>query len=414
MQVYEVGQVTEYVKQLMDYDELLADLWIHGEVSNFSRSPSGHCYFTLKDGRSQLRCALFRSSHKRMGVELGNGQSILAHGRVSFYEAQGTCQLYVDAVQPEGVGLLFLQFEALRAKLEAEGLFAPERKRPLPKYPRRIGLITSPTGAVIHDFLNVVGRRYPMVEILVTPSAVQGESAPREVIAALESLSMHHHAHSSLDLIVIARGGGSMEDLAAFNHEGLARAVFASPVPVVSAIGHETDYTILDYVADLRAPTPSAAAELVTPNIMDCRMQQADAHRQLIRSMQDYLAGYRSALESTRREMGQLSPATRIEVARREADNLIARGHQALAHRLHIAGERVRGSELRLEALSPLQTLQRGYCLCYDRTSGILVRSENDVEPGDRLEIRVADGTVNSTATEVPRPANIGGGTDGL
>ncbi|MHB0870343.1 MAG: exodeoxyribonuclease VII large subunit [Chloroflexota bacterium] len=401
MQIYEVGQVTGYIKQLMDYDELLADLWIHGEISNFSRSPSGHLYFTLKDGQAQLKCALFRSSQRRLGVELSNGLSVLAHGRVSFYEAQGSCQLYVDAVQPEGVGLLHLQFEALRARLEAEGLFAPERKRSLPAYPRRVGLVTSPTGAVIHDFLTIVGRRYPLAEIVVAPSSVQGETAPGEVIAALEMLNHYHLARMPLDLIVIARGGGSMEDLAAFNHEGLARAIFASAVPVVSAIGHETDYTIADFVADLRAPTPSAAAELVTPSVLDCRTQLADLRRRLIRGMQDGLQETEGALDRAQRQLERHSPAAEIDARRRGIDDLIGRGHLCLAHRFQMTRELIRGSTLRLEALSPSQTLERGYCLCENRTRGVLVRSRCLVEPGDLLEIRVADGTVSSVARAV-------------
>ncbi len=403
MQIYEVGQVTGYVKQLMDYDELLADLWVHGEVSNFTRSTAGHLYFTLKDGQGQLRCALFRASQRKLGVDLSNGLSVLVHGRVSFYEAQGSCQLYADAVQPEGVGLLYLQFEALRAKLEAEGLFAPERKRSLPVYPQRIGLITSPTGAVIHDFLNIVSRRYPMVEILLAPSAVQGDTAPPEVIAALQELNHYHLTRRPLDLIVIARGGGSMEDLSAFNHEGLARAIFASTVPVVSAIGHETDYTIADYVADLRAPTPSAAAELVTPNMLDSRMQLAELRRRLMRGMQDQLQGNEGALDRARTRLERHSPTAQIDIRRRGVDDLLERAHRTLAHRLQMTREMVRGAGMQLEALSPLQTLQRGYSLCENRTRGRLVRSHREVEPGDLLEIRVADGRIHSTVTEVQR-----------
>ncbi len=400
LHIYEVGQVTRYIRQLMDYDETLADLWVHGEVSNLSRSPSGHIYFTLKDAQAQLRCAFFRGSRRRLAVDLSNGLSVLAHGRVSFYEAQGNCQLYVDAVQPEGVGMLHLQFEALRAKLEAEGLFAPERKRPLPSYPTRIGLITSPTGAVLHDFLSIVERRYPLVEVLVAPSSVQGESAPAEVIAALEALNHYHLAHKPLDLIVIARGGGSMEDLSAFNHEGLARAIFASTVPVVSAIGHETDFTIADFVADLRAPTPSAAAEMVTPNMLDCRIQIAEMRRRLTQSVQDRLLAAADTLDDQRRRLERHTPSARIEAYRREIDEALARGHRALAHRLQITREQLRGSLLRVEALSPYQTLERGYCLCTDRTKGILVRSHRAVETGDQLDIRVADGAIRSVATE--------------
>ncbi len=400
MQVFEVGQVASYIKQLMDYDELLADLWVHGEVSNFSRATSGHLYFVLKDGESQIRCAMFRGSQRGLAVELRNGLSILVHGHISFYPAQGICQMYADAVQPEGIGLLYLQFEALRAKLEAEGLFAPERKRPLPAYPRRLGLITSPTGAVIHDFLTIVQRRYPLVEIVVTPSSMQGDMAPQEAIAALETLNRYHQAGKPLDLIVIARGGGSMEDLAAFNHEGLARAIFASTVPVVSAIGHETDFTIADFVADLRAPTPSAAAELVTPNVSEIRMQMADLQRRLRRGMEDCLGAYSTAVDRAARQLARHSPRAEIDARRQEVEDALDRGHHALAHRLQVTREQMRGSVLRLEALSPLKTLDRGYCLCYDRTKGILVRRRLTVEPGDRLEIRVADGIIGSTALD--------------
>ena len=401
MQVYEVGQITGYIRQLMDCDELLLDLWVHGEVSNFTRSTSGHLYFTLKDGQGQIRCALFRGSQRRLGVELANGLSVLVHGRVSFYEAGGACQLYADAVQPEGIGQLYLQFEALRAKLEAEGLFAPERKRPLPRYPRRIGLITSPTGAVVHDFLSIVGRRYPLVEVLLAPSAVQGESAPQEVIAALDGLNHFHQTRSPLDMIVIARGGGSMEDLAAFNHEGLARAIFASTVPVVSAIGHETDYTIADYVADLRAPTPSAAAELVTPNVLDYRVQLADLRHRLLRGMQDRLEGSDTALNRARTRLERHSPKAELDARRRFVDDLVGRGHRALAHGFQMTREMLRSADLRLEALSPMHTLRRGYSICENRTRGSLVRSRRSVEPGDLLEIRVADGSVSSMATGV-------------
>lgn len=403
MQIFEVGQVTRYIKQLMDYDELLADLWIHGEISNLSRSPSGHIYFTLKDTQSQLRCAYFRGSQRRLPVELNNGLSILAHGRVSFYEAQGSCQLYVDTIQPEGVGLLYLQFEALRAKLESEGLFATERKRALPKYPSRIGLITSPTGAVIHDFLNIVGRRYPMVEILVAPSSVQGDTAPVEIIAALSELNDYHIGRRPLDLIVIARGGGSMEDLSAFNHEGLARAIFASSVPVVSAIGHETDFTIADFVADLRAPTPSAAAELVTPNLLDCRMQLAEMRRRLMESLQDHLKILANGLERCQLRLERQSPANKIDLYRRGVDEALIHGHRLLAHRLQVTREQLKGATLRLEALSPLQTLERGYCLCLDRKSGMLVRSYRSVDMGDQLDIQTADGTIHSTVNSAER-----------
>ena len=399
MQVFEVAQVATYSRQLMEYDEVLADLWIHGEVSNFSRSPSGHIYFTLKDGHAQIRCALFRNSQRRLPADLGNGLSIFAHGKISFYEAQGSCQLYVDSVQPEGVGVAFLQFEALRAKLEAEGLFAVERKRPLPAFPKRIGLVTSPTGAVIHDFLTIVERRYPLVEVVVAHSSVQGENAPTELISAIDALNHYHEYGKPLDLIVIARGGGSAEDLSAFNHEGLARCIFASTVPVVSAVGHETDYSIADYVADLRAPTPSAAAELVTPNLMDFRMKLADLKYRLTRSIQDTLQGNRAMMEQADHLLERHSPMVQLEARRRDLDDVLTRGAQVLVHRLQVSREQLRGSTLTLDALSPYRTLERGYSLCYDASTGAVIRSTQSVSTGDQIQIQVTDGKIDASVS---------------
>lgn len=400
MHVFEVAQVATYIRQLMEYDELLGDIWIHGEVSNCSRSPAGHIYFTLKDGNSQLRCAFFRNSQRRLAVDIANGLSILAHGKVSFYEAQGSCQLYVDTVQPEGVGLAFLQFEALRAKLEAEGLFAPERKRPLPEFPKRIGIVTSPNGAVIHDFLTVVERRYPLVEIVVAHSSVQGENAPGELISAIEALNRYHEYGRPLDMIVVARGGGSAEDLSAFNHEGLARCIFASTVPVVSAVGHETDYSIADYVADLRAPTPSAAAELVTPNVMDFKMKLADLKYRLTRSMQDTLQVNKTIVEQAGNLLARHSPMSEVDFRRKMLDDILTRGSQVLVHRMLVSREQLKGSMLTLGALSPYQTLERGYSICLDARTGVVIRSIRAVAPGDHVQVQVTDGRFDAVVEE--------------
>lgn len=249
---------------------------------------------------------------------------------------------------------------------------------------------------MIHDFLTIVGRRYPLVEITVVPSSVQGESAPAEIIAALDALNRYHQYERPVDLIVIARGGGSMEDLAAFNHEGLARAIFASTVPVVSAVGHETDFTIADFVADLRAPTPSAAAELVTPNVLDFRMQMADLRHRLMRSMQDTLLAEKAYLEQAHRQLGRHSPVAMLETRRHEVDDAITSGARVLVHRLQVTREQLRGATLALTALSPYQTLERGYCLCFDRKTGALVRRVNDVSVGDLLWVQVVDGQIET------------------
>ena len=258
MQLFTVTEIAQYLKQSLDRDSQLQDLWVSGEVSNLVRSAAGHAYFTLKDAGAQIRCALFRGGR---GAELlTDGGAVNAHGRVSFYENRGQLQLYVDMVQPSGLGALALELERLKTQLDEEGLFDPSRKRPLPLFPKRIGVVTSEQGAVLHDIRNVVERRYPLAELVVCASAVQGDQAVSEVIDALRTLN----AEGDIDVIIVARGGGSLEELSAFNSEQVARAIHASHAPVVSAVGHETDVTIADLVADVRAPTPSAAAELAT------------------------------------------------------------------------------------------------------------------------------------------------------
>src|SRR5215210_2357791 len=262
MNILTVSQLNAYLREALDADEILQDLWVEGEISNLSRPASGHWYFTLKEGDAQIRAACWKSYVARIPTLPTNGDAVLAHGRVSFYEAGGQLQLYVDMIRPAGVGLLHARFEELKARLDAEGLFDPSRKRELPPLPRRIGLVTSPSGAALRDILNVLGRRYPLAEVLLSGCQVQGDGAAETIVEALFALY-----DQDVDVIIVARGGGSIEDLWAFNEEIVARAVFASPVPIISGVGHETDTTIIDYVADLRAPTPSAAAELAAPDI---------------------------------------------------------------------------------------------------------------------------------------------------
>lgn len=283
MHILTVSELNTYLRELFDADDIVRDIWIEGEVSNFVRASSGHCYFTLKEGEAQLKSACWRSSVARIGTMPGNGDAVLAHGRVAFYEAAGQVQLYVDMIRPAGVGLLHARFEALKARLDAEGLFDKSRKRPLPALPKRIGIATSPTGAALQDMLKVLRRRYPLAEVVLAPCQVQGESAADTVVEALYALY-----DQPVDVIIVARGGGSAEDLWTFNEEVVARAAFASPVPLISGVGHETDTTIIDYVADVRAPTPSAAAEIVAPDMAELagaidllseRMQASMRHR---------------------------------------------------------------------------------------------------------------------------------------
>ncbi|MGI8549463.1 MAG: exodeoxyribonuclease VII large subunit, partial [Dehalococcoidia bacterium] len=263
MIIVTVEQLAGHVKMLLESDPLLTDVWVSGEISNLSRPTSGHCYFTLKDGAAQIRSAMFKQKARAAyRTALQHGAQVLAHGYVSFYEARGDLQFYVDAVQPAGVGVLQAEFERRYARLEAEGLFAAERKRPLPPFPRRIGVVTSETGAVFHDICHVIGRRWPLLQIVLAPTRVQGDGAADGMADAIAGLNRVR----DIDVIIVARGGGSLEDLWAFNEERVVRAIYASRIPVISAVGHETDYTIADAVADVRAPTPSAAAEIVAPD----------------------------------------------------------------------------------------------------------------------------------------------------
>ena len=261
---YTISSLTTYIRTLFEADERLTDVWVQGEISNFTRASSGHWYFTLKDAGSALKSVMWRSQTARQTFTPNHGDAVLAHGYVSVYEASGQYQLYVDALQPAGRGDLHQRFELLKAKLEAEGLFDAEHKRPLPPLPRRIGVVTSPTAAAFQDVLNVLARRYPLAEVILSPTLVQGDDAPPQIVAALEAIQ-----RAGVDVILLVRGGGSLEDLWAFNDERVARAVYASPLPVVSGVGHEIDFTIVDFVADRRAPTPSAAAETITPYTVD-------------------------------------------------------------------------------------------------------------------------------------------------
>ncbi|MFQ5879182.1 MAG: exodeoxyribonuclease VII large subunit [Dehalococcoidia bacterium] len=383
--IYQVSQVATYLKELLASDLHLADLWIEGEVSNLSRSSAGHTYFTLKDERAQVRCVMFRDAGPGADA-LENGAQVVAHGRVSFYEVRGDLQFYVDYVHAAGVGVLHLQFERLKAQLESEGLFDETRKRPLPQFPRRIGVVTSPTGAVFHDIGNVVGRRWPLAEVVLAPTTVQGAEAALGVVAALQQLN----AEPEIDAIIVARGGGSLEELWAFNEEGVARAIYASRVPVVSGVGHETDYTIVDLVADSRAPTPSAAAELVVPD----RQEVASALRGLAVALTAnataLLAGKRALCEQLYHHLGRQAPD--IDRDRLSLDELWGRAGGALERALTGWRQGVEGAGLRLTSLSPAATLQRGYALVRKRGDGQVVTSTAQVKTRDSLDVHVADG----------------------
>ena len=385
---YTVSQLTGHIRRLIEDEPALSDLWVEGEVSNFSRASSGHCYFTLKDAGAQIGCVMWRNVARRQDYMPVGGDLVLAHGRVGVYEAGGRYQFYVDRLQPAGVGDLYRQFELLKARLEAEGLFAPERKRPLPRFPRCIGLVTSPAAAALRDIINVLGRRYPLAEVLLAPTPVQGDAAPPRIVAALEALN----AHADVDVIIVARGGGSLEDLWAFNDERVARAVAASRVPVICGVGHETDFSLADFSADVRAPTPSAAAELVAPDRAELRAQVAALTMAQVAALRGTIEERRWHLAEQTRTLKHLSPAVKLAQARQRTDDLLARAEAAMRHRLTLRRERLDGLSGHLVGVSPLGTLERGYAIVRHRETGTVVRSVEQVTPGDVLGVRVAGG----------------------
>ena len=393
MAVYSVSQIAGYLKETLEHVPILRDLWISGEVANLSRPASGHSYFSIRDRDASLRCVMFRSA---AGAErLSPGAAVIAHGRIGFYEVRGDVQLIVDLVQPEGVGELHLKLEQLRLRLETEGLFDPSRKRPLPAYPRRVGVVTSPTGSVWHDIRNVVGRRYPLVELVLAPTPVQGESAAPGIVDAFRSLN----TFENIDLIIVARGGGSLEDLWPFNDEAVAHAIYASRAPVTSAIGHETDTTIADLVADHRAPTASAAAEMAVPD----RRELSRTIRLRMQMLSSLMAGVLADRSDEVRDLGARALRTRLDVdsLRLRVDDLLRGLSARVGHEMSLQAIRVDGLERRLGALSPSDTLRRGYALVQAGTDGAVVTDSAQVGAGDPLLITLARGGFDARVTAV-------------
>ncbi len=390
-----VSELTRYLRQLFESDEILRDVWVQGEISNLARPSSGHIYFTLKDSTSALRCVIWKSAAMRMrGVGLDNGLAVEAHGYISLYERDGSYQLYVDTLRPSGEGRLLQEFLRLKARLEEEGLFAPERKRPIPPQPGVIGIVTSPTGAALQDMLNTLRHRYPLAEVVLAPSAVQGDDAPLEVVAALKALNRLVHP----DVILLGRGGGSLEDLWAFNDERVVRAIIASQAPVITGVGHETDFTLADFAADLRAPTPTGAAVLATPDKADLRASLVSLANRLEAEFEAIFADRQARLEDMQRRLLRASPLWQIQNGRQRLDDLSTRGGLALAHRLQLQRAQLAGLHSRLLSLNPLAVLERGFAVV-SRPDGSLVRSVAQVKAGDEIRVQVADGKFGADVT---------------
>lgn len=392
--VLSVGQLIAGLSGLIQ--QHVGRVWVVGEISNLHNARSGHTYFTLKDEDGQLRAALFRGNAARVRFELEEGLEVVAEAEVSIYAARGDLQLIVRTLEPRGVGALQLAFEQLRRRLDAAGLFAQERKRSIPTHPRRIGVVTSPTSAAVRDVLKIAGRRFPAIPILISPTRVQGDEAPAEIAAAIGRL-----AKSDVDVILLVRGGGSLEDLWAFNSEIVAKAIAASPKPIVSGVGHETDTTIADLVADVRAATPSAAAMLAVPDrIALMHLVNRDVRR-LVTSIQRRIEARSDRVARLRAVLRARSPQVRVALARTRETSARVAGESAIRLRMDLARRRLSEAAARLDALSPLAVLGRGYALVRRDSDGRIVRSARDVSLGDRLELRLASGQIGAEVTRL-------------
>ena len=397
-QYFSVTQLNEYVRMLLDGNAVLSDIWIKGEISNFTNHRTGHLYYSVKDAGATVRVVMFKAHAARLKFEPRDGMKVLLHGRVSAYVPGGQYQFYADMMEPDGLGSLYLAFEQCKARLEAEGLFDPARKKPIPKLPGRVGIITSPTGAAIRDIINVTGRRYPQGELLIFPSLVQGDQAAAYLAGGIR----YFNRARNVDVIIIGRGGGSIEDLWAFNDERLAREIAACEIPVISAVGHETDFTICDFVADLRAPTPSAAAELVFP---DRRALKAELEARLARIGALTMSGVqarRRQLQTLAASRAMRSPTTVLAEKQMRVDELWMRLQSAGQQMTERKKSALAASVGKLEALSPLAVLQRGYAVAADQ-NGEVATSASAFEAGQPMTVRFADGMVNATVDRIER-----------
>jgi exodeoxyribonuclease VII large subunit len=395
-QTFTVSKLTFLIRKLLEENEALQDVWVQGEISNLSRPASGHVYFTLKDSSAALKCVMWKMSAMRLNLSLRDGLEVEVHGKIGVYEVSGQYQLYADQIRPVGEGALYQEFMRLKAMLEAEGLFDPERKHPIPELPRKIGIVTSATGAALRDILNTLRRRLPLVEVILAPSPVQGTEAPPALVKALQSLVLQ-----SSDVIILARGGGSIEDLWAFNDERVVRAVVASAIPVICGVGHETDFTLCDFAADLRAPTPTAAAELATQiTIQDLAATVSNLQSLMLNHTLSIIFSKRSSIESLTSQLRYLSPARLIQSERQRVDEYARRAYSSLVHRVKLQMKHLEGTQKRLEALSPLAVLARGYAVVTRKDDGSVVSRVAAVKPGQPIRVRVADGQFEAEVRE--------------
>ncbi|WP_138753413.1 exodeoxyribonuclease VII large subunit [Paenibacillus sinopodophylli] len=450
--IFSIKELNRYIKMKMESDLLLGDVWLRGEISNFTHHSSGHMYFTLKDKDSRVKSIMFASQNQRLPFIPKEGTKVIARGNISVYERDGNYQFYVNAMQPDGIGSLYLAFEQLKSKLNEEGLFAQSRKRPIPQFPRAIGVITSPTGAAVRDIIITLRRRYPLIPIYIYPVLVQGAQAAPAIVKAIEAMNRFGEA----DVLIVGRGGGSLEELWAFNEEAVARSIAASVIPIISAVGHETDFTITDFAADLRAATPTAAAELAVPNIIELQQQLKRHQQRLVQGIRYRVQDEKEKLQRIRRSPFFMHPrkylleqAERLdrltEQLEQRTKRIAERGHTRLARlqttlaahhpgeRAAYAAKRLQASHKQLEqamsnvvkenkqrlysnlkqldALSPLKVMSRGYGLVYDQQEARLIKSIHDVNLGEIVRVKLADGQLDCLV-DARRGDGMNGGTD--
>ena len=387
-----VAQVNEYVKCLIEEEMLLQDIYVCGEISNFKKHSSGHLYFTLKDNSSEIRAIMFRSYAQRVRFNIENGLKVIVRARVGVFEQAGIYQLYVSTIQPEGMGELHLAFEQLKSKLSKEGLFDEDHKKPIPKFPQRIGIITSPTGAAVRDIINIATRRYKLASLILFPSLVQGDDAAGQLISGID----YFNITNSVDVIIIGRGGGSIEDLWAFNDEYLARAIYNSKIPVISAVGHEIDFTISDFVADLRAPTPSAAAELATPDLSDIIAKIDGFKSRSILAISSLIDEYKAKLSNISSLKVFASPVSMLEIPKLSLISLEKELINAFTKVVMTKRNDFSQMVAKINALNPLSILSRGYATVTSE-DGITIKSINEIEKNSKINIRFSDGSALAT-----------------
>lgn len=392
-----VSELNEYLKMLFEYDEILRNVYVKGEISNFTNHyKTGHFYFSLKDAGGAVKAVMFRSSAAKLKFMPENGMRVILGGRVSVFPRDGQYQIYAETMEPDGIGSLYIAYEQLKAKLEKEGLFAEFRKKPLPKMPKRIGIVTSPTGAAIRDMIHILGRRFPAAEIVLYPTLVQGEAAPASIIRGIQ----YFNSKKDVDVLIVGRGGGSIEDLWAFNNENLVRTIAASEIPVISAVGHETDFTLCDFVADMRAPTPSAAAEIAVPDTVELLHRVSRTEERLSLAVLRNIEANRAHLKRLASARSMTSPMNVIDDKRMA----LAMEEQRLAGRMEALIAKKRAGFIRdtakLDALNPLAVIARGYSAIFDE-NGALIKSVSQTKEGDALSFMVTDGKIRAEVKEL-------------